>query len=48
VDRFFVDVLVNAEDPSVRARRYALVGEAARTLLRVADFPKVTEQGGDR
>ncbi len=48
VDRFFVDVLVNAEDPAVRARRYALVGEAAGVLLRVADFPKVTDQGGDR
>jgi glycyl-tRNA synthetase beta chain len=48
VDRFFTDVLVNAEDEAVRARRYALVGLAARTLLRVADFPKVTDQGGQR
>ena len=29
VDRFFVDVLVNADDPGVRARRYGLVREAA-------------------
>jgi glycyl-tRNA synthetase beta chain len=48
VDAFFTDVLVNAEDPAVRARRYALVRDAARTLLRVADFPKVTDGGGQR
>ena len=34
VDRFFVDVLVNADDPGVRARRYALVREAAEALSR--------------
>ncbi|MFN8109891.1 MAG: glycine--tRNA ligase subunit beta [Thermoleophilia bacterium] len=48
VDRFFTDVLVNADDPAVRARRYALVNEAAAVLLRVADFTKVTDQGGER
>lgn len=41
VDRFFVDVLVNAEDPGVRARRYALIGDAARVLGRVADFERI-------
>jgi glycyl-tRNA synthetase beta chain len=48
VDRFFTDVLVNAEDPGVRARRYALVREAAELLGRVADFERVTEGGGAR
>jgi len=48
VDRFFTDVLVNAEDPSVRARRYALVQETAEVLGGIADFTKVTDQGGHR
>ena len=48
VDRFFVDVLVNAEDPGVRARRYALVRDAAGVLSRVADFERVTDVGGAR
>ena len=48
VDRFFVDVLVNADDPGVRARRYSLVRQAAETLSRVADFERVTEGGGGR
>jgi glycyl-tRNA synthetase beta chain len=48
VDRFFTDVLVNADDPGVRARRYALVREAAAVLGRVADFERVTDPGGSR
>ena len=48
VDRFFTDVLVNADDPGVRARRYALVRDAAELLGRVADFERVTEGGGSR
>jgi glycyl-tRNA synthetase beta chain len=48
VDRFFTDVLVNADDPGVRARRYALVREAAEVLGRVADFERVTDAGGAR
>ncbi|HTI32825.1 MAG TPA: glycine--tRNA ligase subunit beta [Miltoncostaea sp.] len=48
VDRFFTDVLVNAEDPGVRARRYGLVREAAATLSRIADFEQVTDGGGAR
>ena len=48
VDRFFVDVLVNADDPGVRARRYALVRDAAGVLSRVADFERVTDVGGAR
>jgi glycyl-tRNA synthetase beta chain len=46
VDRFFTDVLVNAEDPAVRARRYALVREAAGLLEGVADFERVSDGGG--
>ena len=45
VDRFFVDVLVNADDPGVRARRYALVRGTADAFGRVADFDRVTEGG---
>ena len=45
VDRFFVDVMVNADDHSVRARRLALVREAAVLLGTIADFSKVTDQG---
>jgi glycyl-tRNA synthetase beta chain len=48
VDRFFTDVLVNAEDEGVRARRYALVREAAEVLGGVADFDQVTDGGGAR
>jgi glycyl-tRNA synthetase beta chain len=48
VDRFFTDVLVNAEDPGVRARRYGLVRDAAGALSRIADFERVTEGGGSR
>jgi glycyl-tRNA synthetase beta chain len=48
IDRFFTDVLVNADDPGVRARRYGLVREAAGTLSRVADFERVTDGGGAR
>ncbi len=48
VDRFFVDVLVNAEEPGVRARRYGLVREAAAVLSQVADFERITDGGGSR
>ncbi len=48
VDRFFTDVLVNADDAAVRARRYALVRETAEVLGGIADFTKVTDQGGQR
>lgn len=48
VDRFFVDVLVNADEPGVRARRYSLVRDAAGVLARVADFERVTDVGGAR
>ena len=38
VDAFFTDVLVNADDPGVRARRYGLVREAAEVLWRRRRF----------
>lgn len=47
VDTFFVDVMVNAEDPVDRTRRHALVRETAAVLSRIADFTVVT-QGGTR
>ena len=47
VDTFFSDVLVNADDPVDRARRYALVRETAHVLGRIADFTAIT-QGGTR
>lgn len=48
VDRFFVDVLVNADDPAVRARRYGLVEAAAAALGGIADFDRITDGGGTR
>jgi glycyl-tRNA synthetase beta chain len=48
VDRFFIDVLVNADDPAVRDRRYRLVRETADTLTLIADFTRITDQGGAR
>ncbi len=48
VDRFFVDVLVNADDAGVRARRYGLVREAAEVLRGIADFDRITDGGGAR
>ena len=47
VDTFFVDVMVNAEDPVDRVRRHALVRETANVLKRIADFTVIT-QGGSR
>lgn len=45
VETFFDDVLVNADDPQVRARRYAIVAEAAAVFGRVAGFAAVTQAG---
>jgi glycyl-tRNA synthetase beta chain len=47
VDTFFVDVMVNADDPVDRARRHALVRETAAVFRGIADFTVVT-QGGSR
>ena len=48
VDTFFTDVLVNADDPAVRSRRYRLVADAADTFTGIADFTRITDQGGER
>jgi glycyl-tRNA synthetase beta chain len=48
VARFFDDVLVNADDAATRARRYALIRDTAATFGRLADFTKITDQGGER
>jgi glycyl-tRNA synthetase beta chain len=41
VDRFFTDVLVMAEDPSVRQARLALLTFLRRTILNIADIAEV-------
>jgi glycyl-tRNA synthetase beta chain len=48
VDRFFTDVLVNADDLSVRSRRYRLVADTADAFSGIADFTRITDQGGER
>ncbi|MDX6647903.1 MAG: glycyl-tRNA synthetase beta chain [Miltoncostaeaceae bacterium] len=46
VDRFFADVLVNVDDPGVRARRLGLVLRAADLLTGAADFSRIRQPGG--
>jgi len=46
VDRFFDEVMVNADDPVDRARRLALVSQASAVLRRAVDLGAVTEGGG--
>jgi glycyl-tRNA synthetase beta chain len=41
VDRYFDDVMVMAEDPSIRANRLALLRGVADTMNRVADISKL-------
>ncbi|MDE2358959.1 MAG: glycine--tRNA ligase subunit beta, partial [Betaproteobacteria bacterium] len=41
VDRFFDDVLVMTDDPSIRANRLALLRGVAATMNRVADISKL-------
>ncbi len=41
VDRFFEDVMVNAEDPALRRNRLALLGQLHRAMNRVADLSKL-------
>lgn len=45
LDRFFVDVMVMAEDPAVRATRLALLGEVRRVLTAVADLGQIQLDG---
>lgn len=41
VDQFFLDVLVNDENPDIRANRLALLGQIRATTATVADFSKI-------
>jgi glycyl-tRNA synthetase beta chain len=42
VDQFFTDVLVNDEDPAIRANRLALLAAIRSATGTVADFSKIT------
>ena len=42
VDQFFADVLVNDEDPAIRANRLALLGLIRAATGTVADFSKIS------
>ena len=42
VDQFFADVLVNDEDPAIRANRLALLGQIRAATGTVADFSKIS------
>ena len=46
LDRFFVEVLVMADDPAVRANRVALLKALGRDFLRLADLSKLQVEGG--
>ena len=41
VDRFFEDVMVNADDPALRRNRLALLGQLHRAMNRVADLSRL-------
>jgi glycyl-tRNA synthetase beta chain len=41
VDRFFEDVLVNAEDPALRTNRLRLLAELEHVLNQVADISRL-------
>ena len=41
IDRFFADVMVMADDPSIRANRLALLRSVAATMNRIADISKL-------
>ena len=41
VDAFFDDVMVNAEDPALRANRLALLSQLHAAMNRVADISKL-------
>ena len=41
VDAFFDDVMVNAEDPALRANRLALLGRLHAAMNRVADLSRL-------
>jgi len=45
IDSFFLGVLVNAEDPALRANRLSLLSEVDRLFMSFADFSQVAVQG---
>ncbi len=45
IDRFFDDVLVNAEDEKLRLNRYALLQEIRNAFLKVADISLLVVEG---
>ncbi len=47
LDRFFVDVLVMADDDRIRTNRIALLKFLGRDFLRLADLSKLQIEGGD-
>jgi glycyl-tRNA synthetase beta chain len=47
VDRFFDEVLVMAEDPSLRAARLALLASIESLFLEAADISQIVVPGGD-
>lgn len=48
IDQFFVDVMVNADDPAARSRRYGLLGEARDIFALLCDFSAITQGGSGR
>ena len=44
VDRFFTDVLVMAEDPTLRLRRLALMKRLERLILQLADVSEIVKE----
>jgi glycyl-tRNA synthetase beta chain len=45
VDKFFVDVLVMAEDPQLREARLALLASLRDTILNIADIAEIVPEG---
>jgi glycyl-tRNA synthetase beta chain len=41
LDRFFVDVLVNAPEEDVRRNRHALLAAIRREFTKIADFSEI-------
>jgi glycyl-tRNA synthetase beta chain len=46
VDRFFVDVLVMADDQEIRSARLALLAALRRTILNIADISEIAPESG--
>jgi glycyl-tRNA synthetase beta chain len=46
IDAFFVGVMVNADDPALRANRLSLLCSVDRLFMELADFSQIVVQGG--